>query len=267
MCDAGHTANNLLTAPLRLVRDAHPDRPGFGTAVSDAVLHRVAAGELGPTMRLRRPGRVLEFGRRDAIAEGFDEAVRAARGVGFEPIVRLAGGRAAVYHEGTLALALALPDERPGARTHARFELLAELLAGALSDLGVDSRIGEVAGEYCPGEWSVNARGRSKLVGIGQRIVRGAAHVGAVVVVRDSGLVRAALAPVYEALRLAWDPATAGSVEDELPGATLDDVEAAILARVSADWAPPVEAGLDPATLALAERLAPGHRPPATAGG
>jgi lipoate-protein ligase A len=221
----------------------------------------VAAGELEPTMRLHRPGRVLEFGRRDTVAPGFEDAVRAAREAGFEPVIRLAGGRAAVYHEGTLALSLALSDPRPASRTHARFELLAELLAAALRDLGVDARIGEVPGEYCPGEWSVNARGRSKLVGIGQRLIRGGAHLGAVIVVRDSALVREALVPAYAALGLSWDPATAGSIEDELPGAELAAAEAAILARVAADWAPPIEGDLDPETLALAERLEPSHRP------
>jgi lipoate-protein ligase A len=246
--------------PVRLIRDAYPDRPGFGTAVSDAILHRVAAGELGPTMRLHRPGRVLEFGRRDAVAPGFEDAVRTALDAGFTPIVRLAGGRAAVYHEGTLAMSVALPDPQPAARTHARFELLAELLAGALRDLGVEARIGEVAGEYCPGEWSVNARGSSKLVGIGQRLIRGGSHLGAVIVVRDSALLREALVPVYDALSLDWDPATAGSIEDERPGVGLDEVEAAILARVESDWGAPAEAVLDPGTLALAERLESGHR-------
>lgn len=212
-------------------------------------------------MRLHRPGRVLEFGRRDAVAPGFEDAVRVARETGFEPVIRLAGGRAAVYHEGTLALSLALSDPRPASRTHARFELLAELLAAALRDLGVDARIGEVPGEYCPGEWSVNARGRSKLVGIGQRLIRGGAHLGAVIVVRDSALVREALVPAYAALGLSWDPATAGSIEDELAGAELDAAEAAILTRVAADWAPPIEADLDPETLAVAERLEPSHRP------
>jgi len=265
MCDNDHSSNILLTDRVRLVRDAYSDRPGFGTAVSDAILQRVAAGELGPTMRLHRPGRVLEFGRRDAVTPGFEGAVRAATDAGFTPIIRLAGGRAAVYHEGTLAMSLALPDPQPAARTHARFELLAELLAGALRDLGVDARIGEVAGEYCPGEWSVNARGRSKLVGIGQRLIRGGSHLGAVIVVRDTALVRKALVPVYEALELSWDTDTAGSIEDEVPGTGLEAVEAAILARIAADWGQPVDASLDRDTLAAAERLEPSHRPRASA--
>ena len=90
----------------------------------------------------------------------------------------------------------------------------------ALARLGVDARVGEVPGEYCPGAFSVNARGRTKLAGVGQRLISGAAHLGGVVVVRDSAGVRDVLIPVYEALGLEWDPETTGSVEDEVPGVT-----------------------------------------------
>lgn len=44
--------------------------------------------------------------------------------------------------------------------------------------------------------------------------------------------IRAVLGPVYAALELGWDPATAGSVADELPGVGLDEVEGAILAEL-----------------------------------
>ena len=90
---------------------------------------------------------------------------------GFEPVVRLAGGRAAAFHEGTLAFAWATPAERPVAGTRERFERLAGIVAAALRGLGVDARVGEIPGEYCPGAWSVNARGRTKLAGIGQRLI------------------------------------------------------------------------------------------------
>jgi len=176
--------------------------------------------------------------------------------------VRLAGGRAAVYHEGTIALSRAIHDPRPASRTHSRFEELAELIAAALRRLGVDARVGEVPGEYCPGAYSVNARGRSKLVGIGQRIIAGGAHLGVVIVVRDGALVRDALLPVYEALGLEWDPATAGSVEDELGSVDLGAVENAILAEVEAAGHRLVAARLDSETLALAARLTDAHRPP-----
>jgi octanoyl-[GcvH]:protein N-octanoyltransferase len=233
----------------------------LGAAVSRAVLQRVAAGELPPTLRLHRTTRILAFGRHDAASRGFEDAVRAARATGFEPIVRLAGGRAAVYHEGTIAMSRAIADPRPAARTHARFEELAELLATALRTLGVDARVGEVPGEYCPGAWSVNARGRSKLVGIGQRIIAGGAHLGVVIVVRESDLVREALVPVYDALGLEWDPGTAGSVEDELGTADLASVEDAILSELAAAGHELVDAKLDPHTLALAEQLTEAHRP------
>jgi len=245
---------------LDLVRDSFSDRPAFGAAVSRAILQRVASGELPPTVRLHRTPRILAFGRHDAASPGFADAVRAARATGFEPIVRVAGGRAAVYHEGTIALSRAIPDQRPAARTHTRFEELADLIATGLRRLGVDARVGEVPGEYCPGAWSVNARGRSKLVGIGQRIIAGGAHLGVVIVVRDGDLVREALVPVYDALGLEWDPATAGSVEDELGSGELATVEEAILRELAETGHELVEASVDAETLALAERLVDAHR-------
>jgi lipoate-protein ligase A len=228
------------------------------TAIARAVLMRVATGELPPTFRIHRPGRILAFSKQDAASPGFPDAVRAARAVGFEPVVRLAGGRAAVYHEETLALSWAVPDRRPSARTQARFRELAELLREALSELGVDARVGEVPREYCPGAWSINARGATKLVGTGQRLIAGAAHRGAVIVVGDSDLVRDALVPTYEALGLDWDPATAGSVEDEVARVTITQVQEGIVARLAERYEL-AEAELDPETLALAERLESDH--------
>ena len=110
-------------------------------------------------------------------------------------------------------------------------------------------------GEYCPGEYSVNARGARKLMGVGQRVIRGAAHVGGVLVVRDSGRVRRALEPVYDAMRVAWDPATAGSVEDEIGATTRDDVAAALLAELRARFAVDAE-GAGPIAAALARAAA-----------
>jgi lipoate-protein ligase A len=243
---------------LSLIREGFPDRPAYGTGVSEAVLRRVAAGELGPTVRIHRPGRELAFSKQDRAAPGFERAVRAARASGFEPVVRLAGGRAAAFHEGTLALAWASPAERPVAGTQERFELVAGIVTGALRGLGVDARVGEVPGEYCPGAWSVNAGGRTKLAGIGQRLISGGAHVGAVVVAEGSELLRSALEPAYAALELEWDPATVGAVEDEVAGATLDAVEDALVAELARSFEL-TAAELDPQTLVLGEELAAGH--------
>ena len=144
------------------------------------------------------------------------------------PALRLAGGRAAVFHPETLAFAWTIPaaESRDGIR--ARFVEVSELIAAALRRLGVDACIGEVPGEYCPGEYSVNARGARKLMGVGQRVIRGAAHVGGVIVAEGSQRVRAVLEPVYAAMGVDWDPATTGSVADEVAGANCDAVAGAL---------------------------------------
>jgi octanoyl-[GcvH]:protein N-octanoyltransferase len=246
---------------LELVRETFPDLPALDTAVSRAILVRAAAGELPETVRLGRPGAMVAFGRQDVASPGYPAAVRAARADGFEAVERLAGGRAAVFHEQTLAFAHAIPDSDPLAHTHERFEQAALTMVNALRSLGVDARIGEVPGEYCPGTHSVNARGRVKLTGIGQRVIKGAAHLGGVVVVGQSGRLRGVLVPVYAALGLDWEPATAGSVEDELGSVPYEAVEQAILAQLDARYEL-TEVPLAQATLALAEKLAGDHRSP-----
>lgn len=244
--------------PLRVLREGFPSPPERDTAVSHALLRRVAAGAEPETLRLHRPGAVVAFGPKDRLAPGFAEAVAHARSLGFGAVLRLAGGRAAVFHEGTLAFSWAVPDPEPRARTQERFEEIAGLLADALRSLGVDARVGEVPGEYCPGEHSVNARGKRKLAGLGQRLVAGGAHVGGVVVVRGGDRVRDVLVPVYRALGLEWDPATVGSVEDEVPGVTEEEVARAILEHLALRYE--LQPGeVSPEALTLAEALAPRH--------
>jgi hypothetical protein len=119
--------------------------------------------------------------------------------------------------------------------------------------------VGDEYSEYCPGAWSVNAGGRTKLVGIGQRLIAGGAHRGAVVVVGGSERIRGALVPVYDALGLEWDPATAGSVEDEIGEVSLAAVTDVILAGLRERYELS-EDELDSATLELAGRLEPNHR-------
>lgn len=245
---------------MRLLRDSFPDRPAFGTAVSDAILSRVAAGELPATVRLHRPGRELALSKQDRASPGFEAAVAAGREAGFAPVLRLAGGRAAAFHEGTLALAWARPEREPARTTRTRFEQVAGAVTAALRALDVDARIGEVPGEYCPGAWSINARGATKLVGIGQRLIKGAAHVGVVIVVSDAAAIRDLLIPVYEALELDWDPVTVGAVGDESGSVTLTAMEDHLLRELARAAGEPLErATLDADTLDLAARLEPDH--------
>ncbi len=222
-------------------------------------MFRVAAGELPETLRIAHPGTTVAFAKRDAVADGYEQAVRAARAHGFEATLRLAGGRAAVFHGGTMEIGHALPDGEPRAGIHERFRQTAGRLARALGRLGVDARVGEVPGEYCPGRYSVNARGTVKLAGIGQRVVAGGSHTGVVLVVSGEKRINEVLRPVYEVLGLAWAPEASGSVEAESSGTSWDTVREAILAEYARDYEL-VEARLDDATLALARELAPEHR-------
>src|SRR4051812_21008252 len=219
---------------LRLIRHSFPDQPELSTAISRTILRRVAAGELSPTIRIHRPGKEVAFGRQDVSNPGYSRATEAARAAGFAAVERLAGGRAAVFHQGTIAIARAYADPQPPKRTYARFEEMADLIAFALRGLGVDARVGEVRGEYCPGAYSVNARGAVKLSGIGQRMIRGGAHMGGVVVASGGSEVARALEPVYEALELDWDPATSGDVSAEL-GRDVDpgEVEEALIEELA----------------------------------
>ena len=240
--------------PLRLIRHSFPDQPELSTAISRTILRQVAAGELPPTIRIHRPGNEVAFGRQDLANPNFDAAADAARRAGFAAVERLAGGRAAVFHRGTIAIARAYADPQPPKRTYARFEEMAGMIAAALRGMGVDARVGEVPGEYCPGAYSVNARNTVKLAGIGQRMIRGGAHMGGVVVASGGREVARALEPVYRALELEWDPATSGDVSEEL-GREVDpgEIEEALIAELAKSYEL-VDAELDDQTVELARR-------------
>ena len=244
---------------MRLLRDSFPERPALDIAISHALLGRVAAGELGATVRLYRPGPTMAFGRLDALRPGYRRAGVLAREHALEPVLRLAGGHAAAYDEGSLIYEeiTAQPDVTAG--LHERFRDGAALLAGALDDLGVDARVGEIPGEYCAGAYTVSASGRLKLVGVAQRAVRGAALLTAFVLVSGGDRLRAALVDVYRALDLAWDPVTAGALEDVLPGASSAAVEQALLAARARDRELTAVA-IDDRTLELARALETRHR-------
>ncbi len=247
-----------MPTPLRLVRESFPGRPAYDVAVSRALLDAVARGEAPETLRLYRPDDALAFSRLDATRPGFAAAVARARASGFAPTLRLTGGTAAAFTTGSLAFAWSVPlaDARRGVRE--RFAAAAGWIAEALRGEGVDARIGAVPGEYCPGEWSVNAGGRIKLMGVGQRIVRGAAHVGGVIVVSGSARLRAVLGPVYAALELAFEPGSVGSVEDAGSRADLARLEQALVAGLGREREPS-EAELEPALRAAAQALEAEH--------
>lgn len=228
------------------------------TALSHAILRAVDRGRLGPTFRIHPTTRVVAFGRHDTLAPGYRRAVAAALQAGYEPVERLAGGRAAVFHEGTLAFAWAIPSDDPRRGVHQRFELLSRLMVEAFSTLGLDARVGEVPGEYCPGRYSVNLHGSFKVMGVGQRLVRRAAHVGGVVVVSGADEIRRVLVPVYDALGLTWNPSTAGDLSSARPGISLQEVASAIRSALEERF-DVVPVDLPEELLDEARRLAPSH--------
>lgn len=245
---------------LILNTESHRGHPALDVAVSHAALDAVARGDVEAVLRLHVPGAIVAFGRADRAHPGYPEAVRAAVANGFGAVERLAGGRAAVFHEHTIAFALAAPEHDPTSGIQSRFASMAEVMVEAFETLGVDARIGEVPGEYCPGRWSVNVGGKVKVMGVGQRLVRGAAHVGGVVVVDGGERIRDVLIPIYRALEIDWDPRTTGALADRAPGLDNTKVIQAIVNAMARRYEV-IPGDLPPSVIEAAEGLVPEHLP------
>lgn len=233
-----------------LVDGRAADDPALDVALPHVLLGLVAAGRR-PVVRCYRPMATVAFGRRDRFLPGFARAGDAARRRGFIPVIRGAGGRAAAYDAGCLIFDEIMPADESAIRE--RFAGDADRQAAVLRSLGVDARVGEVAGEYCPGEFSVNARGRVKLIGAAERIIRGAWLHSSVVVVEGAPALRAVLTDVYSALGLDWDPETTGAVADEAPGVGIEDVRAGMLTEYRRRYT------LSPAVITAAELAGAGE--------
>ncbi|MCQ3804599.1 MAG: lipoate--protein ligase family protein [bacterium] len=253
-------SDHLHQRSITVIRQSHPGNPALDTAVSRAILEEVAAARLGETFRLYVPGRVVAFGRQDMVAEGYQRAVQACREEGFEAVERLAGGRAAVFHEGTLAFSWAIPTHDPLRDITGRFTEVDSIVMGALRCLGFDARVGEIPGEYCPGRYSVNLEGRIKVMGVGQRLRRGVAHVGGVVVVYGREPINRVLTPVYRELSFPWDPAATGSLRSVRKDISTTEVAESLLGEL-ASRATVSDGKLGAETLRLAQRLLPEHLP------
>lgn len=200
-------------------------------AVALAMVRRVSGGMSGPVVRVYRPhAPVVAFGRRDTLRPGFSEAVKAAREAGFTPVVRSQGGRAVAYTNQSLVVDHVSPHPGLASGMNERFTTYGQLWAEVLARHSVDARVGAVPGEYCPGAYSVNARGQAKLVGTAQRVVRRAWLFSAVAIFDDTDILRPLLTVLYRILDLPFDASSVGSVRAEAPELSLDRLEAAIIA-------------------------------------
>ena len=142
---------------------------------------------------------------------------------GFRPGERGAGGQLAVYDESALVIDLVAPHPEPRENTRDRYRHFSGLMVKAFSQLGIDARMGEVAGEYCPGDYSVNAEGRVKLAGIAQRIGKHGYHMGAVISVAPSAAALAAVTDAYRMMDIPFTPSTFGAITDLAPSVSVSE--------------------------------------------
>jgi octanoyl-[GcvH]:protein N-octanoyltransferase len=190
--------------------------PEFHVALGPVLLRR-GLNEARDILRIHIPEPTAAFSRRDTLRPRFSEAARAARELGFTPVVRPQGGRVAAYHEGSVVIdhVVRVPNAQVGLA--ARFERYASLHASALASVGVSTHIGEVPGEYCPGEFSLNVGGTHKVAGSAQRVTKNGWLLSTVIQVAGSVRTRTLLTLVYAELGYDFDPATVGALEDFSP--------------------------------------------------
>ena len=195
---------------IRVYRGRRATREADRDATAAMLAETAESGD--PSLRVWAPGRLVAFGRRDARADGYAEAMRAAREWGFHPTERSVGGRAVAYADSTLAFAHAVPlaDMRVGMDD--RYDAAVRTLLDALHGLGSDVEPGEPPNSYCPGDHSVRVIDGGKVAGIAQRVRKGAALVSGCVTVAERDAIRDVLAPVYDALGVAFDPDSVGSI-------------------------------------------------------
>lgn len=202
-----------------------------GLEVSKRLLHLVADfPSLGRIVRLYRPAPTVAFSRREEGLPGFADAVGEAMAFGFEPVIRPAGGRMVALDEDWLVLDVIAPEDRSRNVSHRSvFSDFGTRFVSALKSLGIDAAVGPVEGEYCPGDYSINARGEVKIVGTAQRVTRGARLFSACIPFALSPHAAELFDRVNDLLGLAWNPASLGSVSAEAPAATMNALENAIL--------------------------------------
>jgi octanoyl-[GcvH]:protein N-octanoyltransferase len=188
-------------------------------------------------------GPTVAFTRRDLRSPGIVRATAVARAAGFETAVRSPGGRMVAYDKGAVIVDhLTRTTDR-----HGTFERNAQQHAAVIGSMGdIDARVGQVEGEYCPGEFSVNVGGRVKVVGSAQRITGTGALFSTVVQTVVGEHVRRVIADVSAALGYELDESTIAGLADVAP-ALADDYRR----RLGA-----IGAGLDPAVLAHAATAA-----------
>lgn len=207
-----------------------------GSAVTEllipALLLRTPDAEWSQLVHIYVPhGPTVAFSGRDLRSPGIAAATEVARAAGFEAVVRSPGGRMVAYDSGAVVIDHldSTTDIRQAGRT--TFAANAESHVRVLRGLGdVDARIGEVDGEYCPGEFSINVAGTTKVVGSAQRVTATGSLFSTVVQVAVSDRVRAVITAVSEALGYDLRESSIAGLADYAPGLTAGEVATAFAA-------------------------------------
>lgn len=210
---------------MRVLRGRAETREVDGEVTAAMLSETAETGD--PAVRVWTPHRQVAFGRRDARAENFEVAKSVARTCGFEPVERSVGGRAVAYTGTTVAFARTTPLEDMRTGMEARYAETTEAVQRAFWRLGVPAQRGEPSRSFCPGNYSLQWKG--KLAGVAQRVRTGAALVSGVVVVDDHGEIAGVLDPIYTALDVPFDPDSVGSIAkvggDADPGLVVETIE------------------------------------------
>lgn len=217
---------------VRRITAFHPEAESPFSPVEDRAGVRQRLADLSPggeaVLRIYHPKPTAAFSPRDTTHPAYPAVTGHLRSLGFEPVERGAGGLLAIYDQSALVIDLISPHPTPREHTLDRFRHFSGFVAEAFSRLGIDASVGAVPGEYCPGDYSVNAGGRIKLAGLAQRVVKHGFHMGAVLSLAPSPTAKAAVADAYRMFGLAFEPSTYGCASDLLPGLAVSDMRNAV---------------------------------------
>ena len=188
---------------LGMVRQEEAVEPALEVALSEALLLRVARGSCRRRCGVYRPRPTVAFGRLDKLQRRLRRRGRGGARARLRAGAALArrARRGVRRGDGRVRPRAAGGAHRRGRAGPLRATLGRDRATRCVA-LGVDARVGEVPGEYCRGAYSVNAGGRTKLVGTAQRAIRGGALLAGFVTVEGADRLRDVLVPVYAALEL-----------------------------------------------------------------
>ena len=166
-----------------------------------------------PVVRAYRPYPTAAFSRRESHLAGFKPALDRASELGYEPILRLTGGRCVVFDQNSLVIDVLLPEKSRKSNDEV-FKDYSEMFATYLKGLGVNSSVGQLIGEFCPGRFSVLVENKAKLIGIAQRVMGHTRLISASIQLTEPDRPRMVLDKIYRAMLFDWDPKTFSSLEE-----------------------------------------------------